>query len=1108
MAFQHIVPPVDPATLPGAYNAYNLDPWHDNFKGEPCLACPHLNFACNLRGHKALVPDAGYNLVFLIEKPDLDSVLRGQDVSPRTHQILEKLCEPVNRSLRTGNKLVYSVIYASGYPGDVSPSAKEVACCRSYVRWKLAQLARINASFFGTGARPNVVVAMGKAAWESLEIKGKSDEILGQEYIVNVSAGTTGHYHVIPSHGLSAIVARDGYVQPVAATIRRAARVLFDVFTPMSIETVTGKMHFPRTPDGLSAAVDMALAYCLPGMKDPMKSPLTVDFEATGLDMWDPRERIISAAVAWDRDPSLGPAAAWLLDHREAPAELIPGMWEQTRRLLESGKPIIFHNGMFDFGALIDRGVRLERVNFWDDTMCREHFLRENARGSYGLKSMMHSYCPDYAGYETQLHQQMKRTVEQEMARADKWVTYESAYERKVDVSLVPDLPQLESSYLDACLRAKMTLKSDAQYPIVKKNLDSLWNRIKTRYKKINLDPPDRAVVTLSDLFQGSGAFECVPVDTLLRYNAMDCVATMAVFAAQSEELRQQDRDYQDAVANDVPHPPDRATYMDCASVARGLYVPMSKAYAYMKHTGLIIDQKKLAAYEAEAATLKEQYRNRMVRLLGRDFNPNSTPAICEILLEVLRVPDTLLPRTPKGAISTGSKTLELLCDRYAGQAPGLFAHLLLTWRAMRDTQSRYLDKISQGIVKDGKLHPSFFLTSTKTGRSSVSNPSMQNWPKLMGRSVWNLRAKEIVQYSVLDEEQQVYRLTIGPEVFTFPVKDVEAAQSSALRLPADSVAGFPLKSLIIPPEGMASFNLDIASAEIRLACAYFGTDDALTQAILQGRNIPSYVCAKAMAERIAARYNLDPSDFEAIYECVQANKDSDPVLGEWRTAGKRTLYGAFYGAGIGKQAEQIFGFLSEDPEELERQMAFAQEVYDGLMREFPSILSFIKETHKHVDRYKRVRSLFGRYRRFPFGKLSRQATGDMHRESVNFLVQSAANDITFLAAAKMEERVRQAGGRVTLTVHDAISGWWPKDKLIELPSVVQECVADHVAAKVPWLPVVWESDLEVGTSYGDMVPASKMLAGKLTLAGVKAKGLLIARKLGYPQPEDHLVAA
>lgn len=1132
-----IVPDAPPEMLPGGYNVSRINIWQDNLKPEGCRACPHLPKLCNLRGHKAPIAELGYNLVFLLDSPDFHATVKNQDVAPNTFRVLDQICAPINKAMRTGKQLGYSVVYASGYPSGKTPTAKEINACRANVRAKLAELASANVGLFGPYARPNVVVAFGSGAWASLEFKGKESELLGREHVIQVGHGVSGHYHVIPSHSFAKIRAMGGFIEPATAHVRRGVRILFDHFTPIDIRAATAKMPFPHTEEELRAVVDQILAYTGKDGVDAAQWPIAVDFETTGLDMWDPKERIISAAVAWDRHAERGTASAWLLNHKEVKDPAVrEGMWRQTVRLLESGKPIIMHNGMFDFGCLIGRGVDVSKVNFWDDTMCREHHLRENARGSYGLKFLTSIYCPDFSGYETQLHHQMQKDVQAQMSKADTWVDYVTAEDRKLDTQLVPDLPALEKQYVQAALAQKVTLKADANYPALARTVSSLWSRIRNRYKdKLKVDPPERAVVTLSDLFSGSGAFECVPTSVLLPYNAMDVVATMCVFEGQTQALFEQDELYTDARANGITvvpahvrpgHPQwvkgavpvNRVTWTDARSVARRLYVPMSRAYAHMKHVGLVIDQKKLAAYEEQSAKLEAHYLGRLCRVVGRAINPNATREVIDALLGPLGVPDSMLPRTPKGSISTGSTTMELIIDKMATSPAGLFAHLLLTWRAMRDTRSRYLAKIRAGIVKDGKLHPGFHITSTKTGRSSVSNPSMQNWPKLMGRSAFEIRASQVIRdglrlaagaaITVHDQGDVVlpvdsFVLCVGPETYMWPVEDVERAAKAGLKVTADKVDGFALKSLIIPPPGMAYFNLDIASAEVRLACAYFDAGDALTEAILQGRNIPSYVCAKAMGAKIAAAYSLDPNDIEAIYNFVQAKKDSDPIIGEWRTGAKRALYGAFYGAGIETLALQIFGSLSDDMEERQAQLDFAQEIYDGLMSEFPSIQSFIKSTHKHVGLYKRARSLFGRYRRFPMADLSARDKGDMRRESVNFLIQSSANDVTFLAAAKMEQRCRELGGHVTLTVHDAISGWWPVDRLEELGSLVQECVTDYIKNLLAWLPVPWEYDLEVGTSYGDMAPLAAMLGGKLTIKKHGAKALKIARALGYPQPED-----
>lgn len=1100
--YQHIVPPCPPQYRPDAPPDPYWDPFGSNQKAETCRACPYLNDACNLRGFRAPIEEAGYNIVFLLSKADLDSVETDTDVSARTWRLLDQICERVNRRLRLTKRLVFSVIYASAYPAENAPLAKGIARCRSFVNQKLVRLAHINASVWGKNARPNVVVAFGRAAWDCLELPGKEHEILAEEHVTNLGPAAT--YHIIAAHSLEMLRVKDGYLDAVVGRVLRAAQAVFSTFTPVSVDALTQKMRFPRTADELAQVVDEILAYSVSPTLPAIKSPVAVDIESTGLLMWDPRERVISFAAAWDRDPREGRAAAWLLDHRDADPAQIDGMWRETMRLLHSGKALILHNGKFDLGALLGRrGFDPSRVNFADDTMCRAHFVAENARGSYGLKNQIWLYCPDMGGYEGQLHQQMQRTIEAELANASKWVDYTTSTAAGVDVTRVPDLPGLEEQYVKVCLRSRVTKRTDNGWDALRKERTSLWNRIKTRYTKIGRDAPDRAVVNLHDLFTGSGAYETVPVETLLRYNALDCVATMLVYEGQTQALRDQDAYYNDASDLQSSAPPGSITLTDGVRIARRLYLPMSWAYAHMSYEGLRVDTQRLAAYRQQAAALQQEYLEKLTILVGRPVYPNKPKDIADILVNVLGVDPATLPLTPKGQVSTGADALEMLLATRGADRVALFAHLLLCFRAMRDTQGRYLDKIEAGIVRDGKLHPSYHLVGTKTGRSSASEPSMQNWPKLMGRRLWEILARKL---STPETEEGDTVLQIGSFTFRVPNRDILAAQHAGTKVCLDALAGFPLKALIIPPPGMAWWNVDIGSAEIRLATAYFPEGSALTEAIAKGRNIPSYVCAKAMGDRIRTAYGMPEADFETVYAFVHARKDTDPVLGEWRTAAKRTLYGAFYGAGVRTLATQIYEYLDPDPEVAATQIAFAQEVYDSLMSEFPELSTFIRDTHKWAERRLRVRSLFGRYRRFPLGKIDRKATGDMRRESVNFLIQSAANDVTFLAAAQMEKDVRQRGGRVVLTVHDAISGWWPKEDLATLYALAEADIRELVQREVPWLPVTWEFDMEVGTSYGEMVGLQRMLGKKMTIEKDGKKSLLIARKLGYPQPEDSLV--
>jgi len=106
----------------------------------------------------------------------------------------------------------------------------------------------------------------------------------------------------------------------------------------------------------------------------------------------------------------------------------------------------------------------------------------------------------------------------------------------------------------------------------------------------------------------------------------------------------------------------------------------------------------------------------------GGEFNINSTKQLSEILFEKLRLPSR--KKTNKGAFSTDSEVLRDLSAIH--EVP----RLILRHRSLSKLKSTYIDQLPKLINPvTGRIHTSFNLAGTSTGRLSSSDPNLQNIP-------------------------------------------------------------------------------------------------------------------------------------------------------------------------------------------------------------------------------------------------------------------------------------------------------------------------------------------------------------------------------------------
>ena len=108
--------------------------------------------------------------------------------------------------------------------------------------------------------------------------------------------------------------------------------------------------------------------------------------------------------------------------------------------------------------------------------------------------------------------------------------------------------------------------------------------------------------------------------------------------------------------------------------------------------------------------------------LAGETFNLGSPKQLGEILFEKMKFSGGTKGKT--GAYSTGADILEDLSTEHA--LPGL----VLDWRQLAKLKSTYTDALQEHInIDTGRVHTSYLISGTNTGRFSSSDPNLQNIP-------------------------------------------------------------------------------------------------------------------------------------------------------------------------------------------------------------------------------------------------------------------------------------------------------------------------------------------------------------------------------------------
>tara|TARA_Y100000590_G_scaffold164654_1_gene188612 strand:+ start:1317 stop:4094 length:2778 start_codon:yes stop_codon:yes gene_type:complete len=150
---------------------------------------------------------------------------------------------------------------------------------------------------------------------------------------------------------------------------------------------------------------------------------------------------------------------------------------------------------------------------------------------------------------------------------------------------------------------------------------------------------------------------------------------------------------------------------------------PMVEILAQMEICGVKIDNKFLEKLSEKFGKKIEQLEKDIFKITKSKFNIGSTKQLGEILYNQLKI--ATLKRTKKGSFATSASVLEDLA--FKGHK---LPKLILDWRQLTKLKNTYSDSLPEHLNPESKrIHTSFLLAATTTGRLASSDPNLQNIP-------------------------------------------------------------------------------------------------------------------------------------------------------------------------------------------------------------------------------------------------------------------------------------------------------------------------------------------------------------------------------------------
>ncbi|MEP1577259.1 DNA polymerase I [Roseibium album] len=159
------------------------------------------------------------------------------------------------------------------------------------------------------------------------------------------------------------------------------------------------------------------------------------------------------------------------------------------------------------------------------------------------------------------------------------------------------------------------------------------------------------------------------------------------------------------------------------ATVYETLERPMVPVLARMEKRGISVDRQMLSRLSGDFAQGMAGLESEIYELAGETFNIGSPKQLGEILFGKMGIPGG--KKTKTGAWSTSAQVLEDLAAE-GHELPSK----IVAWRQLSKLKSTYSDALPGYINPEtGRVHTSYALAATTTGRLSSSEPNLQNIP-------------------------------------------------------------------------------------------------------------------------------------------------------------------------------------------------------------------------------------------------------------------------------------------------------------------------------------------------------------------------------------------
>ena len=258
------------------------------------------------------------------------------------------------------------------------------------------------------------------------------------------------------------------------------------------------------------------------------------------------------------------------------------------------------------------------------------------------------------------------------------------------------------------------------------------------------------------------------------------------------------------------------------------------------------------------------------------------------------------------------------------------------------------------------------------------------------------------------------------------------------------------IRNLMQADEGKAFLAADFSQAELRVLAQCCG-DKNLIEAFNSGQDLHRFTASLVFG------------------------KNAEDVTKEERQIAKSVSFLIVYGGGPNKLSQQIG-----------KSVAYCKGIFKAYQDSFPKVFAWINDVHSFIRENAYAVSIFGRRRHLPnINSPIRKYQFRALRQGMNFVIQSSASDLMLHSIRRLHKYRALTGVDydILATVHDSVEVQCAHkdiEKVATILKVVLPMTEDFKKMYGLDFVVPFEVDVEVGTSFGNLMEAEFDTRGKL----------------------------